>query len=119
MKSSFPFAALALLITVFAALLVCADVERWRQEYAWLTRNSPWPLVALFGGASLFGGLIGAGYMFVSRASWRARLMAPLAGILAGEIGVLLLVAPGPIWRTIFAVSILVGTAILFRLGAE
>lgn len=119
MKSSFPIAALALLVTVFAALLVCVDVDRWREQYSWLSQDWPWRMVGVFGGAALFGGLIGVGYMFVSRASWRVRLMAPLAGILAGEIGILLLIAPGPIWRTIFAVSILVGTAVLFRLGAE
>ena len=119
MKSSYPFAALALLVTVFASLLVCADVERWRQQYTWLSEDWPWRLVALFGGAAVFGAIIGAGYIFTSRASWRVRLLAPLAGFLAAEIGVLILVAPGPIWRTIFAVLVLVGTAVLFRLGAE
>jgi hypothetical protein len=119
MKSSFPFAALALLVTVFASLLVCADIDRWNQQYGWLSQQWPWRMVAVFGGAAMFGGTIGLVYMFVSRASWRVRIMAPFAGILAGEMGILLLVAPGPIWRTIFAVSILVGTAILFRLGAE
>jgi hypothetical protein len=119
MKSSFPFAALALLVTAFAALLVCADVDRWRDQYGWLSQDWPWRLLALFGGAALFGGLIGAVYMFASRARWRVRLLAPLAGILACEVGTLVLVAPGPLWRTIFAVGILVGTAILFRLGAE
>jgi hypothetical protein len=119
MKSSFPFAALALLVTAFASLLVCADGDRWQQQYGWLSQQWPWRMLAVFGGAALFGGFIGLGYMLFSRASWRVRLMAPVAGILAGEIGILLLVAPGPIWRTIFAVSILVGTAVLFRLGAE
>ncbi|MCI0333068.1 MAG: hypothetical protein L0228_07585 [Planctomycetes bacterium] len=119
MKASFPLASLALLITVFACLLVCADVERWREQYTWLAVDWPWRLVALFGGAALFGGLIGVGFMFASKLRWRARLLAPVAGILAGQVGVLLLVAPGPIWRTIFAVLVLLGTAILFRLGAE
>jgi hypothetical protein len=119
MKSSFPFAALALLVTVCASLLVCADAERWRQQYGWLSEDWPWRLLAVFGGAALFGAIVGIGFMFASRASWRVRFMAPIAGILAGQIGILLLIAPGPIWRTIFAVSILVGTAVLFRLGAE
>jgi hypothetical protein len=116
---NFPLAALALLITGFAALLACADVQRWREQYSWLSENWPWRLVGLFGGAAIFGGIIGAGFMFKSKMRWRARLLAPVAGILAGEIGALILVAPGPIWRTIFAVVVLLGTAVLFRLGAE
>ena len=40
-------------------------------------------------------------------------------GLFAGEIGVLILLAPGPIWRTTFAVGVLLGAAVLFRLGAE
>jgi hypothetical protein len=118
MKSSFPFASLALLITVIASLLVCVDIERWRVQYAWMT-DKPWRALAIIGGAALFGGLIGATFMFFSNLSWRARLLAPIAGILAAEIGVLILVAPGPIWRSIFAVGVLLCTAILFRLGAE
>jgi hypothetical protein len=118
MKSGFPLASLALLITVFAALLVCADVDRWNEQYAWMTEK-PWRAFAIFGGAALVGALIGVIFMFVTTLRWRARLLAPLAGIFAGELGVLILVAPGPIWRTIFAVGVLISTAIVFRLGAE
>jgi hypothetical protein len=32
---------------------------------------------------------------------------------------VLILIAPGPIWRTTFAVGVLLAAAVLFRLGAE
>jgi len=119
MKSNFPLASLALLITVFASLLACTNIQRWREQYSWLSENWPWRLVALFGGAAIFGALIGIGFMFTSRMRWRARLLMPVAGILASEIGALILVAPGPIWRTIFAVVVLLGTAVLFRLGAE
>jgi drug/metabolite transporter (DMT)-like permease len=118
-SGNFPLASLALLITGFAALLACADVQRWRQQYSWLSEDWPWRLVGLFGGAAIFGGLIGAGFMFKSKKRWPIRLLAPVSGILAGEIGVLILVAPGPIWRTIFAVVVLLGTAVVFRLGAE
>jgi hypothetical protein len=119
MKASFPFAALALLVTVFASLLACADVERWREQYIWLSEDWPWRLVALFGGAAIFGGIVGGLFMFSPNLSRRARMLAPIAGILAGEIGVLILAAPGPIWRTVFAVLVLLSTAIVFRLGAE
>jgi hypothetical protein len=118
MKSSFPFASLALLITAFACLMVCADADRLRNEYAWLSQNK-WIMVAAFGGASLFGGLIGFIAMFFTRAPWRVRMIAPFAGMLAAEVGLLILMAPGPIWRTIFAMLVLIGTAVLFRLGAE
>jgi hypothetical protein len=119
MKASFPLASLALLITVFASLLACADVQQWREHYDWLSVNWPWRLVALFGGAAIFGGTVGGLFMFSPKLKWRSRLLAPIAGILAGEVGMLILAAPGPIWRTIFAVLVLLSTAILFRLGTE
>jgi hypothetical protein len=118
-RSSFPLASLALLITVFAAALACTDVDRWRQQYAWLSQGWPWRLVALLGGVGLFGGLVGVVHMSVSAARGRARWIAPLAGVLAGQVGVLILVAPGPIWRTLFAIAVLLGTTIVLRLGAE
>jgi hypothetical protein len=118
-RSSFPLASLALLITVFAAALACTDVDRWRQQYTWLSQDWPWRLVALLGGVGLFGGVIGVFHMFFSAARGRARWIAPLAGILAGQVGVLILVAPGPIWRTLFAIAVLLGTTIVLRLGAE
>jgi hypothetical protein len=118
MKSGFPFAALALLITVFACLMVCADADRMRQQYAWMSQNQ-WITVAAFGGACVFGGLIGLIAMLFSKATWRVRMVAPIAGMLAAQVGLLILIAPGPIWRTIFAMLVLIGTSVLFRLGAE
>ena len=75
--------------------------------------------LGLFGGAAIFGALIGAGFMFTSKTRWGARLLAPLAGILAAEVGVLILVAPGPFWRTVMGVVVLICTATVFRIGAE
>jgi hypothetical protein len=118
-RSSFPLASLALLITVFAAALACTDVNRWQQQYVWLSQDWPWRLVALLGGVGLFGGVIGVAHVVVSAARGRARWIAPLAGVLAGQVGVLILVAPGPIWRTLFAISVLLATTIVLRLGAE
>ena len=118
MKTSFPLASLALLITCFAALLACTDLDRWREQYVWLSQDWPWRMVALFGGAAIFGGIVGTCFMFTSKVRWRTRLLAPVAGILAAEIGTLILVAPGPLWRTIFVVMVLISTAILFRLDA-
>jgi hypothetical protein len=118
-RSSFPLASLALLISVFAAALACTDIDRWHQQYVWLSQGWPWRLVALLGGVGLFGGLVGVVHVFVSATRGRARWIAPLAGVLAGQVGVLILVAPGPIWRTLFAVGVLLGTTIVLRLGAE
>jgi hypothetical protein len=116
MKASFPLASLALLITGFAAFLACADVNRLREQYGWLSQDWPWRVVGLFGGAALFGAMIGSAFMLKYKARWRTRLLSPLV---AGLIGLLILVAPGPIWRTVFAVIVLLVTAILFRIGAE
>jgi hypothetical protein len=118
-RAGFPFAAMVLLVTALASLLACADLQRWHEQYAWLEVNWPWRLVALFGGAGVAGGLIGCGYLFVSSASWRTRLVAPIAGVLASQLAVLILVAPGPMWRIVFAVAVLLATTVLFRLGAE
>jgi hypothetical protein len=119
MKASFPLASLALLITGCAAFLACADVNRLREQHGWLSQDWPWRVVGLFGGAALFGAIIGSAFMFKSKARWRTRLLSPVVGVVAGQIGLLILVAPGPIWRTVFAVVVLLVTAILFRIGAE
>ncbi len=81
--------------------------------------NWPWRLVALLGVAGVFGGLIGVGQLFFSGARGKARWVAPLAGVLAGWVGLLILLAPGPMWRTLFAIGVLLGATIIFRLGAE
>jgi hypothetical protein len=118
-KSAYPLAALALLITALAILLACIDFDRWRAINAWLAENSPVRGLAVFGSAGLFGGFIGCVYAIASDCGWRMYVVAILTGIIAGEIGVFILVAPGPIWRTIVAISVLLVSAILFRLGAE
>jgi hypothetical protein len=118
-RGSFPLASLGLLVTVFAAALACTDLDRWEQQYVWLSQDWPWRLVALLGGVGLFGGVIGLAHLFFSAATGRARWIAPFAGVLAGQVGVLILIAPGPMWRTLFAITVLLATAILLRLGAE
>jgi hypothetical protein len=118
-QTGFPLASLALLATVFATALACTDLERWNQQYAWLSLNWPWRLVGLLGGAGLFGGLVGVVQLFLSGAWCKARWVAPLAGVLAGQVGALILVAPGPMWRTLSAVAVLLVATILFRIGAE
>ena len=117
--AGFPLASIALLVTVVAVALACTDLHRWHRQYRWLAEDWPWRLVALFGGAGLFGGLIGLAHVFLAAVSGRTRWVAPIAGILAGQIGALILIAPGPMWRTLFAISVLLVTTILLRLGAE
>jgi len=118
-RGSFPLASLALLVTVLAAALACTDLDRLQQQYEWLKVSWPWRLVALLGAAGLFGGIIGVAQLFLSGARGRARWIAPLAGVLAGQVGVLILLAPGPMWRTLFAIGVLLTATVLFRLGAE
>jgi hypothetical protein len=108
-----------LLATVFAAALACTDLDRWHEQYAWLSLDWPWRLVALSGGAGVFGALVGVAQLFFSGARGKARWVAPLAGVIAGQVGALILVAPGPIWRTLFAVTVLLAATIAFRIGAE
>jgi hypothetical protein len=117
--AGFPIAALVLLITTCACLLVSADIHRLREQYEALSANGSWCFVTLTGTAALIGGLVGVVTLLRSRASWRIRLLAIPAGILAAETALLILLAPGPVWRTIFAVTVLLGAAILFRLDAD
>ena len=119
LPSGFSLASLGMLVTVVAAAFACLDLERWQKQYALLSQDWPWRLVALLGAAGLFGGLIGVLHLFFLASSGRARWIAPPAGILAGVIGALLVVAPGPIWRTLFAISVLLLTTVLLRAGAE
>jgi hypothetical protein len=118
-RGSFPLASLALLVTVLGAALACTDLDRLQQQYVWLKVSWPWRLVWLLGAAGIFGGIIGVAQLFLSGAQGRARWVAPLAGVLAGQVGVLILLAPGPMWRTLFAIGVLLTATILFRLGAE
>jgi hypothetical protein len=107
------------LVTVMAAALACTDFNRWNQQFAWLMEDWPWRVVALLAGVGVFGGLIGVAHLILSGVRGRSRWIAPLAGVLAGQIGVLILLAPGPLWRTLFAISVLLATTIVLRLGAE
>ena len=84
-----------------------------------LTAKGPLPAVFTLSSGALFGSFVGLIYLIAGRANWRARLRAPFAGLLAGLIGILLLLAPGPIWRTTFAVGVLLVASVVCRLGAE
>ena len=118
-RAGFPLASLALLVTVLACLLASADVDQWRKQYAWFVENGLWKLVAIFGAAGVFGGIVGVIYMFSGSAGWRTRRLAPFTGVLAGAMGLLILLAPGEMWRTILSVSILLTAAVLLRLDVD
>jgi hypothetical protein len=117
--AGFPIASLALVITTCACLLASADIKRWHELYRALSADGSWWFVILASAAGLVGGLIGLISLTFSCTNWRVRLLAPVAGILAGETGLFILLAPGPVWRTVFAVIILLGASVLCRLGAD
>lgn len=117
--AGFPIAALALLITTCACLLASADIKRWHEQYRALSADDSWWFIILVGAAALIGGFVGLISLFFSRTSWQVRLLAPVAGVLAGETALFILIAPGPVWRTVFAVGILLGAAVVFRLDAD
>lgn len=118
-SSGFPLASLALLMTAFACLLACVDIDRWHKQYDAMYAADPWRLVLVFGGAGIFGGIIGLFFALLRRSSWKTAFFAPFVGIVAGEIGVSILLAPGAVWRTIIAVTVLLVTVILLRLDAD
>ena len=112
-------ASLTLLVTVVAVLLVSLDLDQCYAQVARLLERDPWFLAGLFGAAAIVGGLVGIARLFIDGFSWRRLLLAPLSGCLAGMVGVLILVSPGPFWRTVLAVGLLLVTTNLLRLGAE
>src|SRR3954467_7831256 len=90
-QGGFPIASLGLLVTVFACLLVCADTARWQEQYRMLTASGPWWLALLIAVAGILGGIIGLVRALISRASWRMWVLAPLGGIVAGEVALFVL----------------------------
>jgi hypothetical protein len=118
-RGGFPLTSLALMVTVLACLLVSADMDRWHKQYAWLVQQGRWSAIALFAAAGLFGGIVGLSHAMLARLGWRMWLIAPFSGALAGESGVLVLMAAGDVWKTILAISILFLTVILLRLSTD
>jgi hypothetical protein len=128
----FSLASLALLITVVATLLASVDAELWKKQYEWLSVQRPlaplawfWifisvhPALLMFSAGVFLGGLIGLVHWFADGFRRRTLLIAPASGALAGCIGMMILVAPAPIWRSLVCVVVLLMTTNLLRLGAE
>jgi hypothetical protein len=118
-QSGFPLAALALLVTAFACVLACIDMPRWRIQYAALEAAGAGRTAEVFVGAVMFGGIVGIFYSVRRRLGWRTLLTSPLIGGIAGAIGVVVLLAPGSLWRTVLAVAVLLASAVVFRWGAD
>ena len=115
----FSLASLATLTTVVATLLASTDPQRWQAHYAWLTDQGPWAVLLFFGGAAVVGLLIGLVHWVVNGFRWRTLLIATTSGALAACIAALILVAPGPFWRSLVCIVVLIMTTNLLRLGAE
>ena len=112
-------ASLVLLLTVCASLLVCIDIDRCRQQVHALLESWDWSAAIVFGGSAIVGGLVGLIFSFVRRLNWRSKLLAPVVGVCAGEIGALILLAPSAFWRTILAIGVLLTTVIALKAGAD
>ena len=106
-------------MAVFGCLLGSADIRRWVELYHELNAPGSWWFVGLAIGAGIIGGAIGLVAMFLSRSGWWMRLLALPAGILAGQIGLFMLLATGPIWRSLFAIGVMLVAALIFRLDAD
>jgi hypothetical protein len=118
-SAGFPLASLALFVTAFACLLACVDIDRWRNQFATLAVTGIWQLVLVFGGAAVFGAVVGLLFALLRRANCQTTLFAPFVGILAGEAGVSILLAPAAVWRTMIAVTVLLGTVMLLRVDTD
>ena len=108
----FSLASLALLVTACAVFLTAIDVDRCRQQLSrmWSTDSSF--VIGIFIAAAIVGGLIGFFRLFFAPFNLRLLLFAPL-------VAILVLIAPGPLWRSILAILLLLATVNIFRLGSE
>ena len=115
----FSLASLALLVTACAVFLTAIDVDRCRQQLSrmWSTDSSF--VIGIFFAAAIVGGLIGFFRLFFAPFNLRLLLFAPLAGCLVGVVAILVLIAPGPLWRSILAILLLLATVNTLRLGSE
>jgi hypothetical protein len=118
LSGGFSLASLALLITVVAVLLVSMDLNQCYAQLAHLAQRDIWYIAGLFGGAVIVGSLVGMVRLCLDGFSWRKLFVAPLGGCLAGMVGVLIVVSPGPLWRTVLAEPRPPGTTIDYALGA-
>ena len=119
MRGGFSLASLALFVTACAVFLTAIDVERCRRQLGQMWFDDSGLVMAMFVAAVIFGGLVGLARKFVSRFRWRMLVFAPLTGGLVGAAAGPILIAPGPLWRSLVAVGLLLATTNFLRLGAE
>jgi hypothetical protein len=118
-RGGFSLASLALFVTACAVFLTAIDVERCRRQLGQMWVNDSGMVVTMFVAAAIVGGVVGLARLLVSGFSWRMLVFAPLTGGLVGAAAVLILIAPGPLWRSLVAVGLLLATTNFLRLGAE
>jgi hypothetical protein len=118
-RSRFSLASLGLTVTVLAMMLASANMEYSREALTKLVRDHSWQLVAMLAGATIIGVGGGLAHALTAGLRWRALLYAPILGALAGGLGVMVLIAPGSLKQTVIAIAVILGSTLVFRLGAE
>jgi hypothetical protein len=115
----FSLATLALLVTVCAVILTSVDIHRCQEQLSKFWETDQGFVVVVFALAGLVGGLIGFFRVIIDDFTWPMLFAAMVGGTLAGLAAVLILVAPGPLWRSLLAIGLLLATTNILRLGSE
>jgi hypothetical protein len=118
-SGGFSLSSLALLVTACAVFLTAIDIHFLSEQIERIWSREPLSLVLVFLGAALIGAIVGIVRLFVDGFSWRLLVFAPLVGCLVSVVAVLVLLAPGPLWRTLLAVGMLLAATNVLRLSAE
>jgi hypothetical protein len=118
-KRGFPLASLVLLATALAVCFTCTDVSGWSERWGRITPSAAFQLFGLFVAAALVGAVIGAILGLSNPSRWRGVLFGFIGGTIAGDVALLILLAPAPPIRSLTAVAVLIATAILVRWSAQ
>ncbi|MFO0791307.1 MAG: hypothetical protein U0805_17750 [Pirellulales bacterium] len=81
--------------------------------------NEPFWLIALFAAAAVLGAFIGMISLGRRARSWWLFFVSPFIGMLAGEVSLVILLAPGALWRTVVAITVLLAAAICIKITAD
>jgi hypothetical protein len=117
--AGFPLASLASMIAAFAVALVSIDFQEVAANYNWLIDEYGVPQFAPVLGMGLFGAIVGFLHLFAYKFRWGTLMIAVMSGAIAGQLGLVILLGQGPVWRTLLAIGVFLAATTVLRISAE